>query len=182
MIDIVRTTTDAEGRYRLIGMPKGKGYRIVAVPPTDQPYVASTRVLPDTPGLDAVTLDVELKRGVWITGKVTDKVTGQPVPGANVEYFTFYSNPNQSDYDGFAMSVMWHFIETKDDGTYRVAGLPGPGLVAVFGKEHYLTVTDRDDEDWTDGGAARHVSLRHHAPEQLQPKSPGSTRPRVSSR
>ena len=131
MIDIVRTTTDAEGRYRLIGMPSDKRYRIVAVPPTDQPYVSSTRVLPDTPGLDAVTLDFELKRGVWITGKVTDKVTGKPLR-ANVEYFTFESNPNLSDYDGFSMSVMWHFIETKDDGTYRVAGMPGPGLVAVF--------------------------------------------------
>jgi RNA polymerase sigma factor (sigma-70 family) len=148
-IDIVRTTTDAQGRYSLVGMPQGKGYRIVAVPPTDLPYVSSTRKLPDTPGLDAVPLDIELKRGVWIKGKITDKVTGKPLR-ARVEYFTFESNPNLSDYDGFSMSVMWHFVETGDDGTYRVAGLPGPGLVAVLRNEHYLTVTDRDDEDWSD--------------------------------
>ncbi len=88
MIDTVRTTTDAEGRYRLIGMPNDKRYRIVAVPPTDQPYVPSTRKVPHVRALfandtrwDAVTLDFELKRGVWITGKVTDKVTGQPILG-----------------------------------------------------------------------------------------------------
>jgi RNA polymerase sigma factor (sigma-70 family) len=148
-VNIVETKTDAQGRYRLAGLPKGAGNRILIVPDdSDQPYVVSARDVPDTPGLDPVTVDVELKRGVWITGKVTDLVTGRPVPGANVEYFTFYSNPNHSDYDGFAASILWHFIGTKDDGTYRVAGIPGPGLVTVFGKEHYLRVTDREDEDW----------------------------------
>jgi RNA polymerase sigma factor (sigma-70 family) len=158
-VDVVQTTTDAEGRYRLIGLPADQRYRIVAVPPTDQPYVPSTRKLPapralfaNDSALDAVTLDIELKRGVWITGKITDKVTGQPIPGANVEYFTFYSNPNHSDYDGFAMSVHWHFVKPNDDGTYRVAGLPGPGLVAVNApwESSYLRVTNRDDEQWAD--------------------------------
>jgi RNA polymerase sigma factor (sigma-70 family) len=152
MVDNVQTTTDAEGRYRLIGMPKGMGYRIVAVPPFDQPYVPSTRKMPDTPGLDALTLDIELKRAVWITGKITDKLTGRPIPGANVEYFTFYSNPNHSDYEGFPLSVHWHTVKPKDDGTYRVAGLPGPGLVAVHAawETGYLRSTDRDDEEWAD--------------------------------
>jgi protocatechuate 3,4-dioxygenase beta subunit len=148
--NIVETRTDAQGRYRLAGLPKGPGNRILVVPDdSDQPYVVSARDVPDTPGLDPVTVDAELKRGVWITGKVTDMVTGRPVPGANVEYFTFYSNPNHSDYDGFAASILWHFVGTEDDGTYRVAGIPGPGLVTVFGKDHYLRVTDREDEDWT---------------------------------
>ncbi len=148
-VNIVETRTDAQGRYRLTGLPKGAGNRILIVPDgSDRPYVVSARDVPDTPGLDPVTVDVELKRGVWITGKVTDKVTGQPIPGANVEYHTFYSNPNHSDYGGFAGSIVWHFVQTKDDGTYRVGGMPGPGLVTIFGKEHYLRVTERDDEDW----------------------------------
>ena len=36
MVENVQTTTDAEGRYRLVGLPADNRYRIVAVPPTDQ--------------------------------------------------------------------------------------------------------------------------------------------------
>src|SRR5262249_7997448 len=31
-VDLVRTTTDAQGRYRLTGLPKGEGYQVVAIP------------------------------------------------------------------------------------------------------------------------------------------------------
>src|SRR5262249_2789433 len=35
---------------------------------------------------------------------------------------------------------------TKEDGSYRIVGLPGPGLVAVWHQNHYLRAHDRDDE------------------------------------
>src|SRR5207244_3678817 len=37
--NIVRTTTDAQGRYRLTGLPKGEGNKIRLVPRDDQLYV-----------------------------------------------------------------------------------------------------------------------------------------------
>ena len=77
--DLVRTKTDAQGRYRLTGMPKGERNQIVAIPGNDQPYVRAHTDIPDSPGLDPVTADIELKRGVWIEGKMSDKVTGQPL-------------------------------------------------------------------------------------------------------
>ena len=98
--DIVRTTTDAQGRYRLTGMPKGEGNQIMAVPGSDQPYLLAHKDVPDSPGLDPVTVDFELKRGIWIEGKITDKVTGKPLQGT-VEYFALSSNPNLRDYPGF---------------------------------------------------------------------------------
>src|SRR5262249_45748897 len=57
---IVRTTTDAQGHYRLTGMPKGEGNRIRIVPGRDQPYLISYKDVPDSPGLDPVAADVEL--------------------------------------------------------------------------------------------------------------------------
>ena len=90
---MVRTTTDAQGRYRLMGMPKGEGNRIKVVPGNDQPYLVSYRDVPDSPGLDPVTADFELKRGIWIEGKITDKVTGKPVVG-HLSYHAQPDNPN----------------------------------------------------------------------------------------
>jgi RNA polymerase sigma factor (sigma-70 family) len=145
---IVQATTDAKGRYRLTGMPKGEGNRIMAVPGNDQPYPLSAKEVPDSPGLAPVTVDFRLKRGVWIEGKITDKVTGQPVRGS-VEYFAVYSNPNLAnlrDYDGFDGAYLPRVIGAKEDGSYRLVGLPGPGMVAVWARDQYLRAPERDDE------------------------------------
>ena len=85
-VDIVQTTTDAWGRYRLTGMTKGVGNEIVAVPGSDLPYLVSHIKVPDSPGLDPVMVDLELKRGIWIEGKMTDKASGEPTVG-RVSYF-----------------------------------------------------------------------------------------------
>ncbi len=143
--DIVRTTTDAEGRFRLTGMPRGIGNRIMAVPGGDLPYLVRAVDIPDRPGLDSVTVDIELRRGVWIEGRITDKVTGQPVRGA-VEYFALSGNPNLRDYPGFSGGMTLDHVWAKEDGSYRVVGLPGPGLVAVHRVGRYLETRERDDE------------------------------------
>jgi hypothetical protein len=146
-LDMMRTTSDAQGRYRLVGMPKGEGYKIVAIPRDDQPYLVTSADVPDTPGLGPVTVDLEFKRGVWIEGKITDKVTGKAVK-ASVEYYSMYSNPNlQRDYPGFIGTIPFNFVATKEDGSYRVVGLPGPGLVAVHCPiGNFLQAPEREDE------------------------------------
>jgi RNA polymerase sigma factor (sigma-70 family) len=144
--NIVQTTTDAEGRYRLTGLPKGKGSKIRLVPRDDQPYVSVHALVPDSPGLDPVTVDFEVKRGIWIEGNLTDKVTGKPVQGS-VDYFALDSNPNVRDHPGFDGTIPPHWgVATKKDGSFRVVGLPGPGLIAVFYTDHHLLAPDRDDE------------------------------------
>jgi hypothetical protein len=143
---IVQTKTDTEGRYRLAGMPKGVGNKIRIVPREDQPYVSVHALVPDSPGLDPVTVDFELKRGIWIEGRVTDKATGKPVQGS-VDYFALNHNPNVRDHPGFDGTIppRWG-IATKQNGSFRVVGLPGPGLIAVFYTGHHLLAPDRDDE------------------------------------
>jgi RNA polymerase sigma factor (sigma-70 family) len=144
-MNIVRTTTDARGRYRLTGMPKGKSNKIMVVPPDDQPYVAIHATVPDSPGFDPVKLDIGLKRGVWIEGKITDKLTGKPLK-ATVEYFSLSRNPSVRDYPGFD-GRDFRFVAGKEDGSYRVVGLPGPGVVGVYyQRDPYLRASDRKDE------------------------------------
>jgi protocatechuate 3,4-dioxygenase beta subunit len=146
VVDIVRTTSDARGRYRLTGMPLGKGNRIMVVPGGDQPYPARTLDVPESPGLEATTLDVELRRGIWIEGRITDKLTGEPVRSV-VEYLSMYTNPNLRDYPGFQGSGRFMGgIRTKEDGSYRIVGVPGSGIIGVHRNGHYLTSDERDDE------------------------------------
>jgi RNA polymerase sigma factor (sigma-70 family) len=142
-IDMVQTKTDTEGRYRLTGMPKGDGNKITAVPGSDQPYLIFRKDAPDSPGFDPVTVDIELKRGVWIEGKITDKITGKPLH-QNVSYFAQPDNPNLDDY--VADRIIYTRAATNEDGSYRLAGMPGPGLVAVDFMLDYLRAPERDDE------------------------------------
>src|SRR5262249_45929249 len=76
-VDFIQTRTDARGYYRLTGMPKGSDNKILFVPRDGEPYPTVHAVVPDTPGLEPVTVDWEMKRGIWIEGKITDKVTGK---------------------------------------------------------------------------------------------------------
>jgi protocatechuate 3,4-dioxygenase beta subunit len=150
-MDIIQTTTDARGRYRLTGLPKGEGNKIKLVPPGNLPYVVVEGDVPDSPGLDPVTVDFELKRGVWVEGRITDKVTGKPVRGGAVECLALYSNPNLRDYPGFG-GPLENIAAVKEDGSYRVVGLPGPGLVGVYyQKDPYLRANEREDEYGTKG-------------------------------
>jgi hypothetical protein len=69
-----------------------------------------------------------MKRGVWIAGRVTERATGRPVR-AQIDYFVFTENPRARQMPGFSGNpeLKW----TAPDGSYRVAGLPGRGIVAV---------------------------------------------------
>jgi protocatechuate 3,4-dioxygenase beta subunit len=144
--EFINTTTDAQGRYRLTGMPKGTGSIIMAVPSDDQPYFSSGAAVPDTEGLDAVAVDFELKHGIWVEGKVTDQVTGKPIPGGSLEYYATADNPHLKDCPNFTRPA-FRGTPIREDGTYRALGLPGPGLIAVFPpRGHYLRAPDRDGE------------------------------------
>ncbi len=122
-----RAVTDGEGRYRITGLPRGQGNGLRASPPAALPYLMSALAVPDTPGLDSITVDFSLKRGVWIAGRVTDKVTGKPVR-CRIEYFVFDANPHLQQAPGFTTGSEGTFAE---DGRFRIVGLPGPGLIAV---------------------------------------------------
>jgi RNA polymerase sigma factor (sigma-70 family) len=137
----IQTTTDRNGRYRLTGLPKTADNVLAAFPPDGQPYktsakrpadgppyLASTKRVGDLSGLKPVTVDLALKRGVRVTGRITDRATGKPVPRAQVSYFYFADNPYRKEY--LPLSD-WLGTGAREDGTFRLAVLPGRGLLAV---------------------------------------------------
>jgi beta-lactamase regulating signal transducer with metallopeptidase domain len=125
--------TDAQGRYRLAGIPKASGNQVVAFPNDDQPYFMRSLDVPDSPGIGPITVDIELHRGLWITGRVIDQVTSQPVM-AQLHYLPFLDNPSAGKFPEFQNGrVQGNEMRytTRPDGTFRLVGLPGRAIVGA---------------------------------------------------
>ena len=136
-ISDLKTTTDGQGRFRLVGLPKGSGNVLMAIPNDDQPYFLHKVPVPDPPGMAPVQLEVALHQGIWIEGKVTEKETGQPVSGAWLYYLPFLENPFAQATPEFDRhgngpgATQQDRYQTKPDGSYRLVGLAGRAIVGV---------------------------------------------------
>jgi RNA polymerase sigma factor (sigma-70 family) len=122
----VETTTDGQGRYRLLGRPAQTPYRVTVLPPKGEPYLTTSEYPPRVePGMTA-QLDFAVKRGVFVSGRVTDAATGNPLR-AVVTYNAYADNPNLKD-----VARAWRSTTVSAaDGTYTLVGLPGRGIVAA---------------------------------------------------
>ena len=130
-----------------------------------------------------MTVDVELRRGVWIEGKITDKTTGQPVRGA-VEYFALSGNPNLRDYPGFVGGLIAsNHVRAKDGrlvpGRRPARPRPGrrvsPGPITWRSASGTMSTGPRDDSH-----CSRIPILISFTSNYWH--SPGSTRPGESIR
>ncbi len=132
-------TTDAQGRYRLTGVPKRKQYYVGAGGP---PYFNCTKLdVVDTPGLEPITVDFALERGIAVRGNLLDKATGKPIRG-RVSYVSLPDNPNLKDFSdlGKAQILVSDSGRTQADGSFTVVAVPGPGMLSATADDaqHYL--------------------------------------------
>ncbi len=134
--EMAGTTTDAEGRYRLAGVAKAKQYYLVV---QGGPYIRCSRAVDDTPGMEAVTADVEVERGLEVRGRLVDKATGRPVRGY-VEYHARVDNPHLKDFSTFTKLIIEDIeVLTERDGSFTVAVLPGQGVIHARSWENRFT-------------------------------------------
>lgn len=134
---MVQTTTDAEGRYKLIGCPKRQMYTFATGGKKGVPYLDLTKhQVADSPGLDPLTVDFDLDRGVEITGKVTESRSGKPVRGS-ASWSVTRGNPNRKDFPSLEGGIMivsdWGKI--APDGTFTLLAIPGPGVLWVKARD-----------------------------------------------
>ncbi|MFI5454408.1 MAG: sigma factor-like helix-turn-helix DNA-binding protein [Isosphaerales bacterium] len=102
----VVTRTDAQGRFRFLGLPKGELYQLHAFPrPGVDPFLGATVNLTDTAGLEPIETVLELPRGVIVTGRLIDKATGRPVWPSQVHHAELPSNQNEGSSNGFHSSL-----------------------------------------------------------------------------
>jgi protocatechuate 3,4-dioxygenase beta subunit len=130
---LARAQTDERGRYGLPGHPKAEQYFVIVEPPRDRPLFSATVQVPDTFGLVPLEVNVDLVRGIAVRGRVTDAETGRPVKG-KVEYHLLYPNPNVRRL-GESIGEPRSRAFIRDDGTYSVTVLPGPGVLAFAAQD-----------------------------------------------
>ena len=142
----LKTKTDEEGRFRLAGMPKGKGNKIIIVPNDEQPYFMQEVEFPDPPGAGPVSRRGRLaarRSGSRASSPKRRPESQWQGPGS----ITFRSSPTSLPSStrpstATATPTAWDFsiaISRRADGTFRLVGLPGRAIVgAVVDKAKYL--------------------------------------------
>ena len=129
---IYRTSADENGNYRLVGLPRAKGNRLLFRPPADLPYIPLVHGV--TPGgpLEESVLDVGLERGVWADVRARDKLSLKPVTGS-VGYFVLPEGwPKNTGVDEAKTryaEAYKDFQPVGADGTLRFVATRKPAIV-----------------------------------------------------
>jgi RNA polymerase sigma factor (sigma-70 family) len=144
------TTSDAQGRFRIPGQPK-RSDNIVEVTTEGRPYIKVDKLVGDPPGLGPIRVDVALKRGVWVEGKVTNGADGRPVR-AIVQYYPMRDNPHLKECPdaSFLDNNVSDEAEfpTDANGRFRAVTLPGGGILTVRTVErNFLTAKPLSPKD-----------------------------------
>ncbi len=99
-----------------------------------QPYVKVVKPTANPRDLETVQIEIKIKRGAWVEGRVVDRTTGKPVQ-AVVEYCPFGDNPHLKEYAG--ASFLDHNagdeaeFPTDAEGRFRAIAIPGGGVLGV---------------------------------------------------
>ncbi len=83
----VTARTDASGRFRIEGVPKGEFYQIRLNPrPGIDTFLGHKEIVDDTEGTQPIELAIQVPQGVIVIGRLVDTATGQVVPPTEVRY------------------------------------------------------------------------------------------------
>jgi protocatechuate 3,4-dioxygenase beta subunit len=108
----------------------------------------------DTPGLELVTVDFELERGVALHGRLLDRATGKSVDG-HVGFMPAPDNPNLKNFStlGGLQVIAADEGRTKADGAFTVVAVPGPGFITAFAFDRKIYLRAKLDGIKTSPGA-----------------------------
>jgi RNA polymerase sigma factor (sigma-70 family) len=120
----VSAVTDAQGRYRLSGLPKENGeYGLSVSAPDNTPLIGYWTRIATGAGRNPVRADAELRRGTVVTGLVYDKSTGKGVAACSVRFAPLPEN-KAGPTKGLAL-----YGQADGDGRFRLVVIPGPGVL-----------------------------------------------------
>ncbi len=123
-----KARTDAQGRYEMHGARKSLAYMLEVAGDPAEGYMPAQVWANDSPGYQPITMDISVKKGVIVTGKMIDGTTRKPVTG-RVMIAALHNNPFVKDYPDFGNSASFPMLKTRADGTFRAVAIPGPVLL-----------------------------------------------------
>src|SRR5262249_11040600 len=125
---------DDQGHVRIAPWP-GDAFTIIAYPKEGEPYLRREADLDWPKGAVHQTVEVKLKRGVAVRGRLIEEPSGQPVAGAGL-----------ADYHPHRHTPLHDVSLSRDtvrgpDGTFTLVAPPGPGHLLVQGpSDDYINV------------------------------------------
>ena len=122
--------SDKEGRYQLNSVPKMKQYLLNANPPDNSSWLFAGARIDDTEGVQPLTVNFTVARGILLTGRVVDKKTGKGVSGG-IRFIPLSGNKyaKQPGYDSYQYERLMRQVD--GDGRFKFAVIPGPGVLMV---------------------------------------------------
>lgn len=123
------TRTDADGRYRITGLPIGKENVLVAFTTSDVPYLPAGHAVDTSSRKESTNQDFSLRRGVWAEGRVFDAKSQKPFTG-EMSYYFFRAPDLKATYPGIYDAFVDGLYWTNLKGEFRVPVLPSRGILA----------------------------------------------------
>jgi protocatechuate 3,4-dioxygenase beta subunit len=167
MSNAPRATTDESGRFNFKGLPAGRYSVYAAAPgyvsPGDTNFGMRGKTLNLAEGEKVENLDIEIKRGGVIAGRITDS-QGRPVIEERINLSKVDANNRVQNY--FNYNVNYDMYQTDDRGFYRIYGLlEGRYLISVGYEER--------------PGSATIASKREYYPRVFYPNTTRESEARV---
>lgn len=161
---------DAQGRYRISAKP-GVQFGVSVYPQEGLPYLAREMPFDQSisweSGERVKNVDRTLPRGVLVKGIIQAAGSETPIAGATIKYVPESdNNPNDAE----DILTGWQAMKvSKDDGTFEMGILPGPGRILVHrpgGNFVLQEICSRELRSGTPGGSRNYA----HAIEQVNPQ------------
>jgi hypothetical protein len=129
-------------------------------------YFVSSRTVADAPGVETITLDLEIDRAIEVTGTLRDAQTKKTVAGGLL-YIARADNPHLKDYPDFSSpGLITATAYAQEDGRFRLSILPGKGWLCVTALEeeaYTQAVFEDDGSGLIQGVPAGYTASRFHA-------------------